>query len=259
MSVKGSPSSLFENVTLVCISGIIGVGKSTAIRLLQENPNLILQHLDSSKSEDSVSLCFVKEPSELWRQRQWTTRFYENPQKRALAFQLLVFTTHVAAVRETVEAAKRLQPHPQKIICIIERSMWDQLLFWKVQGVDSMEDDAYMQTWTLWNEFLPPVSKIFFCKTSNLSATMARVQLRASMIEEEKEGVSLEYQTLLYEKHCEWYTEGKTNISWTQEGKTYTEKGIDCVHLNTDLPYHEDEDVLKELACELAEELKEYI
>jgi deoxyadenosine/deoxycytidine kinase len=257
-----SRGSLFKNVTLVSISGIIGAGKSMLIKTLSERPELILEHIES---KDSINLCFVKEPSPKWRKHGWTQRFYANPKEKALAFQLLVFTTHVKAVEKAIRKKREEVGSPKgsqkdsPIICIVERSMWDQLLFWKIQGVDSMEDDAYMQVWSRWNEFLPPVSKIFFCKTSDLSKTMERVALRASMIEEEKEGVSLEYQTLLYEKHCEWYTDGKTNIVWTHGKYTSVEKGVNCVHLSTDMPYHEDEAALKELAYELAEELKEYV
>ena len=248
------PPDLFDGVTLVSISGIIGTGKSMLVKSLEENPRLILDHLHSS-----THLCFVKEPSRKWRKHGWTQRFYGDTKGKALSFQLLVFTTHVDAVRKAVEKKKKeLGKKKERIICIVERSMWDQLLFWKIQGVDSMEDDAYMATWCKWNEFLPPISKIFFCKTSDLTKTMERVQLRASMIEEEKDGVTLEYQTVLYEKHCEWYPEGKSKIVWTHGKYTYRENGVDCVHLSTDLPYHEDEAVLKELAYELAEELKEY-
>lgn len=260
---RGSP--LFDNVTLVSISGIIGVGKSTAITLLEENPEMILKELYSPPKggNTTVHLCFVKEPSKKWRKHGWTKRFYANPIERALSFQLLIFTTHVDAVRKAVAKKKleieKLPASKAHILCIVERSMWDQLLFWKIQGSDPMDDDAYMRTWRKWNEFLPPISKIFFCKTSDLNATMQRVQLRASLIEEEKDGVSIEYQTLLYEKHCEWYTEGTTNISY-QDGKyARTEKSIKCVHLNTDLPYHEDEGVLQELGKKLAEELNEFI
>lgn len=259
--MRGSPG-LFDGVTLVSISGIIGAGKSMLVKALEENPHIILDHLDSS-----THICFVKEPSPKWRKHGWTQRFYADTKGKALAFQLLVFTTHVDAVRKAVQKKKKeiesktgspFDAKKERIICIVERSMWDQLLFWKIQGVDSMEDDAYMATWCKWNEFLPPISKLFFCKTSDLTKTMERVQLRASMIEEEKDGVTLEYQTLLYTKHCEWYPEGKSNIVWTHGKYTFRENGVDCVHLSTDLPYHEDEAVLKELACELAEELKEY-
>lgn len=251
--------SLFENVILVSISGIIGAGKSVLIEELSKNPQYISDHLGPN-----VHVCLVKEPSRKWRKHGWTQEFYNNVQKRALPFQLLVFTTHVDAVRKAIRKKKEELGNPlgsssPKIVCIVERSMWDQLLFWKVQGADWMEDDAYMNTWCKWMEFLPPISKIFFCKTSDMAKTMERVALRASMIEEEKEGVSLEYQMLLYEKHCEWYPEGKSNITWTHGKHCYAERGVDCVHMNTDLPYHEDEAVLKELAYELAEELKEYL
>jgi deoxyadenosine/deoxycytidine kinase len=279
---RGSP--FWDNVVIVSISGIIGAGKSTAITLLDENQDLVLKYLGSP----NTCLCFVKEPSKKWRKHGWTNQFYADPQKMALAFQFLVFTTHVKAVEKAIrkkrEEHKQKGTHIERIICIVERCMWDQLLFWKIQGRNtgsdygsdygsdsdpdleegspphssSMEDDAYMQVWNRWNDFLPPVSKIFFCKTSDLNKTMERVKLRASMIEEEKEGVSLEYQQLLYNKHCEWYTEGKTSITYMDGKHKRIESSIDCVHLNTDLPFHTDGDALRELACELAEELREY-
>jgi len=282
-----------NNVTLVSLSGIPGVGKSTAVSLLQSSSYLedeVFKYDEFKKN--NVHIIYVKEPSDKWRKHGWTTRFYEEPKKRALAFQFIVFTTHVRAVQKALLKKREeiilkygsFDAEKHKMICIVERCMWDQLLFWKVQLSDDMDDDAYMRVWNMWRQFLPDVSKIFFCKTTNIEATMERVKRRDRreelafstplmpfelvtnpneegsvgflLIQEEEEkkgGLTLEYQTKLYEKHCEWYTEGTASIP---EAKGENPK---CVHLNVDMPYHDQPDELKRLASLLAENLREYI
>lgn len=263
--LKGSLGINWENVVLVSLSGIPGVGKSTAVSLLKKSKLLedALFVNEYATKRDTTHIIYVKEPSDLWRTHGWTTKFYSKPKKRALAFQFLIFTTHTEAVQKrllkTVQQSS-YNAKEDKIICIVERCMWDQLLFWKVQGVDSMDDDAYMRVWNMWRAFLPDVSKIFFCKTTDIQSTMERVRTR-DRIEEttlqknstDSNGLTLEYQTKLYEKHCEWYTEGNASIP---EAHGTNPK---CVHLNMDMPYHDQLDELKRLAHLIAPELREYI
>jgi deoxyadenosine/deoxycytidine kinase len=293
--LKGSLPFNWENVVLVSLSGIPGVGKSTAVKLLKESTYLQdALFADNPFKRDTTHVIYVKEPSDLWREQGWTTKFYFDPERRALAFQFLIFTTHTEAVQRSLSKKRdeitrkegTFDANKHRIICIVERCMWDQLLFWKVQGVDSMDDDAYMRVWNMWRAFLPDVSKIFFCKTTDIQSTMERVKRRdrreelaysAPLIpfeieagskgdgsvgfiitdeeqkEESKGGLTLEYQTKLYNKHCEWYTEKTTSIP---EANGTNPK---CVHLNADMPYHDQPEELKRLATLLADELKEYI
>lgn len=283
--LQGSLS--FENVVLVSLSGIPGVGKSTAVALLKES-NVLQQLLDPLEKSAIVRL--REEPSALWRQRQWTTRFYANPKERALSFQNIVFITHVEAVRETVREAQDYlrrrygSPFARRILLVVERCMWDQLLFWKVQGSDDMDDDAYMMVWREWNAFVPRVQKILFFETSDIEQTMARVRRRnlreelsksvspstteSSGGDEKQEdqnsqkqgGLTLEYQTTLYNKHCAWYSDsGYTRIEYTEHGALKKEHTIECARLNVDMPYHDQPEALQRLAETLAAELKQYI
>lgn len=246
--------SLFENVTLVSLSGTIGAGKSVAIARLRES-GYVQQELG-----DDVDVVLVREPSEKWRKHGWTPAFYKAPKDRALAFQFLIFTTHVRAVEKAILDAREAQKElgdaasPRPIVCIVERCMWDQLLFWKVQGSDPMDDDAYMQVWKRWDELLPPVSIIFFFKTTNLQTTMERVVERG--IEEEKD-MSIEYQTALFEKHTSWYPEGGyTHIEYKDGKHLRVVSSVKCVHVNTDSPYRDKDEALRGLARTLAQHLK---
>lgn len=257
--LKGFLPCDFKNVVLVSLSGIPGVGKSTAVSLLKKSKLLedVLFTGEHSTKRETTHIVYVKEPSDLWRARGWTSRFYSDPEKRALAFQFLIFTTHTEAVQKRIKKSS-YNAEGHKIICIVERCMWDQLLFWKVQGVDPMDDDAYMRVWSMWRAFLPDVSKIFFCKTSDIQSTMERVKRRDrkeefTQSDAQNTGLTLEYQTKLYKKHCEWYTEGTASIP---EARGSNPK---CAHLNMDMPYHNQPEELKRLAIMLADNLREYI
>lgn len=270
-----------SQVILVSISGIPGVGKSTAIKELQEKKLL-------EKKLPSCTICYVHEPSDEWIQNGWLSAFYDDPVKNALAFQLLVFETHVKAVQNEIEKQEKLinskretldvgefRVHTKEkdtIICIVERSMWDQLLFWRVQKSTKIEDDAYMHIWRRWNAFIPPVSIIFYCKTSDIQKTMRRVERRArkeetnihlkrsgpseneqeDVVVVEAGGLTLSYQTALEKKHTEWFGGVCSNIQPREEGG----EGIPCVQVDMDLPYHDDLEALETLGDLMVENIK---
>jgi hypothetical protein len=121
-----------------------------------------------------------------------------------------------------------------------------------------MDDDAYMQVWRRWDELLPRVSIVFFCKTADLQTTLDRVKSRG--IEEEQD-MDIDYQIKLYEKHEAWYpASGTTNIQYRDGKRIKKEASVKCVHISTDGPYHAPAGVgqaaLKELAETLVEHLK---
>lgn len=207
-----------QDVLIFGLSGVIGVGKTTTLNGLRETlRNELTSRMPSTQEYE---LCFVLEPSDLWREMGWLEKFYADPRGNALSFQLLVFDSHVDAIRSAIEGKT-------KAICLVERTMLDQLLFWKVQverNTDQgMADDAYVRMWTKWSLLIPPISKIFFCQTSSIQDTMQRVRHR----DRKEESVSLEYQEHLLRKHKEWFTAGKTSVP-------NIETQVDCVHIYLD-------------------------
>jgi len=203
-----------RKVRVFSISGIIGVGKSTLMDGLMQSTyfrNLL---------NGDVTLCFVKEPSDLWREMGWLAAFYADKKKRAYPFQNLVFDTHVDAVLDGLA-----NTIGDDVVCIVERCMYDQLLFWKIQSkVDPMEDTSYCRMWRKWKMLIPPVRKIFFYQTSTLEKTIAREKARARP--EELTGIDEQYRLALFNKHLEWYTTPMTSIP--------VGDSIPCVYINAD-------------------------
>lgn len=259
---------------LFSFSGAIGVGKSTAIKELERSKLLETLLLEKTKNQ-KLKVVIVQEPVDTWRKKGWLQSFYADPKNNALAFQILVYKTHVLAVQEALMPWK--DDESAVVVCITERSMWDQLLFWKLQ-MDlgrhksdacveefahlNMDDDAYMQDWSLWMQCLPPVRRIFYCKTRTLEQTLQRVWLRGRREElgvsrsgeelptgtmgmfpkdwKHASGIDYEYHKALREKHDDWYLEEKGPFE------------IPVTLIDMDAPFHKEWRVLEELANTLA-------
>lgn len=230
---------MFKNVHVFAISGIPGVGKSVIIERLKASTTF-----QDALGQDVV-ICFVKEPSDLWHERGWLAQFYANPKKCAFAFQNIVYDTHVDAVRETINETRERVGDDVPIICITERCMFDQLLFWKVQPAEPIEDDAYCGLWNKWKMLIPPVDKIFFFQTTDIATVMERVKTRARP--EEEKGLNLAYQTLLLNKHREWYTTPLTSVPGSDP--------VECVHINLDAPIS-DASAFEAIALRMAAEIQ---
>lgn len=227
-------------VSVIALSGIIGVGKSTLVNRLRDT---------NAIQERNVHVCYMLEPTDVWAEHKWLERFYENPDKRALSFQMLAFDSHVNCMQKTLECAYRDAPvDTRAIVCIVERSMWDQMLFWKVQcklnrkTAESMDDEAYIRIWEKWNSFLPPVKLIFYCQTHNVQECMRRVLKRSRGAES---GLSEDYQNALLSEHVDWFYHNKrpcADLNW--------------VPLCLDSPYHTHDDALKNIATYMMQQIK---
>lgn len=215
---------------IAALSGTIGVGKSTLSKLL------LLKHgLQEAlqKENPCIKVIGMCEPVEEWIDRGWLQKFYEDPEQHALAFQILVYKTHVRALQTMLIAAMAEAREGDVIVCLVERCMWDQLLFWKLQvelrkNCETLQDEAYMEDWNLWNLLVPPTRRIFYCRTDTIEETFQRVWQRGRKEEigiaksgqelpvgaemgtipqdwSKVAGVNVPYLTALWNKHEEWY------------------------------------------------------
>lgn len=223
-------------IFLVSLSAIIGVGKTTLIHNLQKSKTL-------NTMLPKTKLVFLKEPEEAWKEqiRHPCTRemctidhlqeFYTNRQVNAQTFQIFVFDTHISMIEEEVS---KYEHEEQDVVIIVERNIYDQLLFWMKQIQDELQTStiahhaAYMRIWRRWKKFIPPVSLIFFLKTSTLNATMKRLEQRG-----DGDGISREYQADLFKLHEDFYSEP---VAFPLEAP---KNGIPCVHLNAEKPFEE--------------------
>jgi len=248
-------------VHIIGLSGIIGAGKSQALRRLEESEylkNHVEQLWAEQRPQDAVPLVlFMQEPVNIWIEQNWLSTFYSDPAAHALAFQFLVFTTHVAEVNKHI--AMRSNPD-QDLVLVVERTMYDQRLFWETQEAHEMHDTAYARLWVEWHRFIPKPKLVFFFQTSTLDLTMERVKARARP--EEKE-IPREYQAKLLENHHRWFQEPIARPPPPKVNKKKGEPGygedvgleVPCKHVISDVPYHTCEEELEKLAKMMAGEI----
>jgi deoxyadenosine/deoxycytidine kinase len=257
-----------RSVHLVGVSGIIGVGKSTAMRKLEDSGYLQseLSGVLRSNGAPQVTVEFVLEPVDEWVKQGYLAAFMDDPDTNALAFQMIVFNTHVAAVQRVLSKHYGTTDSTTLIV-VVERTMFDQMLFWKTQedmgrkSFTKLSDVAYSMIWNLRDQCIPRAALIFFLHTTTLEQTMERMRSRARDAEtsgdinngpqededeEEGGGVTVAYQSKLLKKHRAWFT---TPMAFPPECR---EGGIPCEHVNVDKPYHTSEEHLLTFANALA-------
>jgi len=265
-------------IFLMAVSAIIGCGKSSIMKRLRQTR--VLEEILSQKYGKAVNIIFVKEPEDMWVETikdPWTGEeheinhlesFYAHRDIMAHAFQMFVFDTHITVIEDAV---KQAEEQDLDTIILVERSMYDQMLFWKQQLRDNIatatltHHASYVRFWKRWNKFIPQVSLIFFLRTSNLDKTMRRLKNReclkksvdgnksvfhVSVDGTESEiqqvgGISRKYQSDLLELHEAFYATPYAHPPEAPIG------GIPCVHLDADAPYHEEDVSLFALAEEM--------
>lgn len=251
-------------IHIIGLAGIIGTGKSTFMTRLQTTGAL-------ERAFPSLHILFVREPENLWQEGEhnWLHEFYEDRDMNAQPFQTIVFDTHVTVIERAVEEAHQKWSDGGTVLIVVERTMYDQLLFWRQQVDEQLKtttpifNAAYMKIWRRWMQLIPSVSMIFFLKTDNLQKTMQRLKRRTEGTLrvfhcsldgdtdiQEVGGITLAYQRSLLEKHEAWYTAPDAHPPETDE------EGVPCMHINVDAPYHEDDASLFQLAEEMAAEIK---
>jgi deoxyadenosine/deoxycytidine kinase len=239
-----------ERVYLFSAVGIIGTGKSTALKRLQES-----QLLNIALGIDQVELVFVQEPVELWTSQGWLQDYYANPTKEGLAFQIIVFDTHCEVVEAAITARKDAT---KPLVIITERCMFSQHLFWsmQVQSKDRMANEAYMRMWRRRHLYVPEAVGIMHFTPASVEKAQERVATRSNCKSNVDlsniNGLTLAYQQELYQKHLTYFPAG---TAYPPECRSPT-TGIPCLVISTDIPYHKDDEALALLSQTMANFMK---
>jgi deoxyadenosine/deoxycytidine kinase len=181
------------NKKFIVLDGVISAGKTTLIRLLEEKLN----------QEGSLKVKAIFEPVDLWNSTGALQYFYYDVPNRAYEFQTYTYITRIARVINELAAT------PDADVYLLERSIWtDRYIFMALlkTHIGALKCQMYDQWCNLWAFIMPMrVDKWVFLNTS-LEESLKRIKVRNR---EAESGVSIEYQTALYNKHIEFYNELK--------------------------------------------------
>lgn len=251
-------------VRIFVVSGIIGVGKTTLLKLLEKRGYTVLP-----------------ERVDYWQEKGWLQEFYKDRerevQQEALSFQLLVYDTGIENVEQVLKKKKKKstkevchgifndpdilfigangagtnnnnaspfssslqeeEKEEKEDIIFVERYLYDQLLFWKTQNATKMQDESYMRIWRRWRDFIPEPSGYILLHSPTAVASNVEARGRPEELKASRDGDFDEYQKLLAKKHAEYFQEG------TARPPEAPEKGFPCLHVNIEkYPYHERND-----------------
>lgn len=173
----------------IVIDGLISAGKTTLIKLLEEKIN----------KEGKFRVKAIYEPVDLWNATGALKYFYEDIPSNCYEFQTYTYITRIATVIDEI------YNNPDVDIYILERSIWtDRYIFMELLKdlVGDLRMTMYNQWCDLWAYIMPMrVDKWVFLDTS-LEESLRRIKIRNRSAET---GISVEYQTNLYNKHIEFY------------------------------------------------------
>jgi len=209
-----------QTKTFIVIDGIIGAGKSTLINLIEKhinNTNDITNDITNNITNDitnnvnnitinknepnkkSIKAKAIYEPVDLWNKTGALQYFYENIEKNCYEFQTYTYITRINSVLDEIYNNQDADMY------ILERSIWtDKHIFMELlrEMVGPLRMTMYNQWCEMWSYILPlRVDKWVFLDIS-LDESLKRITHRARTAEH---GISIKYQTDLYNKHIEFY------------------------------------------------------
>lgn len=268
MSVSSDKEEMFfpdEDPIIVTVAGLIGAGKSTLLRKLQATGAIQLG--------ESYQVAIVLEPTDVWEAEGDLAAFYINQEDNALAFQMIVFDTHIEANEKVIKAhaaESKTRVSKKRLIIISERGIFDQMLFWMKQTESNLRCTqpihrrCYQRIWQRFRHFIPEPKGIIYLKT-DVDVAMERMENRERekmkdsmpqlvVVNEEANAVAKMdmqlYQKRLKEMHDEWFTTPMAN-------PPYASSPISCLHIFvSDQPYHVHDGSLYQVAQQMTDFIK---
>lgn len=199
-------------LVIIC-EGLIGAGKSTFI-----------SHLTKLLNERDISVCCCLEPIDSWKLMHGLEIFYENPQRGALIFQVMAFTTRVQSYIDAYSAT------PAPDVIIIERFITtDRFAFFENLYQSKLVSDEqmklYVSIWNTWSRLIPfsefMSDAIVLWLTPSIDTCMDRIKQR----NRPNENVSREYQSSLDECYHRYLTQPHPDVPFDPKNVIVVENG----------------------------------
>lgn len=179
-------------VYIFSIEGNIGSGKSTFVKMLNENILRI----------NGKNMIFIQEPVDIWNSIKDDSgitileKFYANQEKYAFSFQMMAYISRLHILKDAIKK------HPHSII-ITERSIFtDREIFAKMLYDDNKIEQINYHIYLKWfDAFIKdiPLTGIIYIKTTP-EKSLERVNVRAR----EGENIPIEYLQKCHNYHENW-------------------------------------------------------
>lgn len=219
---------------VIVIDGIVGSGKTT----------LIEKCLVPLLSERGLKITVVREPVEKWQNDGLLERFYQDQRRWGYHFQTKAFHDRVL---ECIEKFEKYGTYTD--VFLLERSIFSDSLFMKMLHEDKVVDDVemkhYTEWWSLWSRLMPFEPDLFVYLKPDLNVAMGRVKERSRGGED---GISVEYQHRLQQKHDEFLGGDTVSISESHY--------VPCFHMATNSNFRDDPDVKNQIATVFENKIK---
>lgn len=173
----------------IVVDGVISAGKTTLIKLVEQSIN----------KEGLLKVKAIYEPVDLWNSTGALQYFYQDIPSNCYEFQTYTYITRIASVIDDI------YNNPDADIYILERSIWtDRYIFMELlrNMVGELRMTMYEQWCELWAYIMPMRVDKWVLLNTSLEESLRRIKIRNRSAEE---GISVEYQTNLYNKHIEFY------------------------------------------------------
>ena len=181
------------NKKFIVVDGVIGAGKTTIIRLLEDNIN------SETDSKKKLKVKAIYEPVEQWNKTGALQYFYKDIPKNCYEFQTYTFITRIGSVIDEIYSAQDAD------IYILERSIWtDRYIFMELLKdlVGELRMSMYKQWCDVWTYIMPMRVDKWVLLDTSLEESLRRINIRNRNGEE---SISTDYQKQLYEKHIEFF------------------------------------------------------
>jgi len=179
----------------IIVDGVISAGKTTLIKLIETKINSNPDNIKIKK----INIKAIFEPVDLWTSTGALSYFYDNIQQHCYEFQTYTYITRINSVIDAI------YNNPDAEIYLLERSIWtDRYIFMELLKdiVGPLRMTMYNQWCDLWSYILPMRVDRWVLLDTSLDESLRRINIRNRIAET---GITMEYQTNLYNKHIEFY------------------------------------------------------
>ena len=179
----------------IIVDGVISAGKTTLIKLIETKINSIPDNIKIKK----INIKAIFEPVDLWTSTGALSYFYDNIPQHCYEFQTYTYITRINSIIDAI------YNNPDADIYLLERSIWtDRYIFMELLKdiVGPLRMTMYNQWCDLWSYILPMRIDRWVLLDTSLDESLRRINIRNRIAET---GITMEYQTNLYNKHIEFY------------------------------------------------------